>query len=437
MFKRFWISQTMLAIWLVSTAPVLWKEAGAQEKKKPSPTLIRQEKKAVPLIHNAYATIATTRFASSKIELKFESLTSIPGSKKWDWWQARTAIVPGAVPLWITTMSETGKVGTHNFHDIYQSISRDGGKIWTKPKVIQALKRTRNQDGFEVAAGDLWPRWHAKTNKVLATGKTFNFKDGKQEIRRREQVAYAVMDVADGRWQALRFMKMPEKDHAGFRIIACNAGCTQRVDLPNGDILLPVRYWRDPKKQNYTSVVARCRFDGVKLTYMEHGSELTIPRDRGLYEPSLVRFDGRYFLTLRADHSAFVTRGKDGVHFEPIREWKFDDGKPLGSYNTQQHWLKIGGGLFLVYTRRAKENDHIFRHRAPLYIGQVNPDTLRVIRASERILIAENHATLGNSGVCQISDSESWITCGEGLLRLGKRKGQANQVLFVKVTLKN
>lgn len=75
------------------------------------------------------------------------------------------------------------------------------------------------------------------------------------------------------------------------------------------------------------------------------------------------------------------------------------------------------------------------RHRAPLFIGQVNPETLQVIRSTERILIPENHATLGNSGVCRISNNESWVTCGEGLLRLGKRKEQTNKVLFVKITV--
>ena len=74
------------------------------------------------------------------------------------------------------------------------------------------------------------------------------------------------------------------------------------------------------------------------------------------------------------------------------------------------------------------------RHRAPLFIAQVNPQTLQVIRATERILITENQATLGNSGICRISDTESWVTCGEGLLRLGKRKGELNKVLFVKIT---
>lgn len=368
------------------------------------------------------------------VSLKLENLTPIEGSLEWDWWQARSAYVPGPKPLWLTTMSETGKTGTHNFHDIYASFSRDAGRSWTKPKAMPSLRRTKQSDGYEIAPGDLWPTYHAKSGMVLATGKTFNFEGGSKENRLRERVAYAVINPKTERGTPLKFLTMPEKDHSGATITGCNAGCTQRVDLPGGDILLPVRYWRDPKKHNYTSAVARCSFDGETLTYEEHGTELNIPKGRGLYEPSLAKFGGRYFLTLRADHSAFVTSGQDGIHFDPIREWKFDDGQVLGSYNTQQHWMTIGGGLFLVYTRRGADNDHIMRHRAPLFIGQVNPKTLRVMRTTERILIPENEATLGNSGICRISDTESWVTCGEGLLRLGKRKGQKNKVHFVKVT---
>ncbi|MCP3694043.1 MAG: hypothetical protein GY917_17700 [Planctomycetaceae bacterium] len=44
---------------------------------------------------------------------------------------------------------------------------------------------------------------------------------------------------------------------------------------------------------------------------------------------------------------------------------------------------------------------------------------------------------LGNSTAVRcpyLADTDSWVTCGEGLLRLGKRKGELNKVLFVKIT---
>jgi len=369
------------------------------------------------------------------IALVHEPLGTISGNNRWDWWQARTAHVPGRTPVWITTMSETGKTTSHDFHDIFQSVSHDRGRTWSVPQLIPSLQRREKEDGYQVAPGDLWPTWHVATNTILATGKTFNFREGKVEDHLREKVSYAAKKLNTS-WGPLRFLELPQRDHAGYPMIAANAGCTQRYDLPNGDILLPIRYVRDPKIRNYTSTIALCSFDGTHLKYRRHGSEINIPQGRGLYEPSLTEFDGNYYLTLRADHTAYVTSSADGLHFDEIQEWRFDDGEPLGSYNTQQHWVTIGGGLFLVYTRRGANNDHIMRHRAPLFIGQVNPNSLRVMRETERVLIKENQATLGNSGVCRISDNESWITCGEGLLRLGKRKGENNQVLVVKVTAK-
>ena len=251
-------------------------------------------------------TLSVMADASGLKALEFEALGSIEGTDKWDWWQARTAFVPGDDPLWITTMSETGKGVSHDFHDVYQSLSRDGGRTWSKPALIKSLQRMRQPDGFEVAPGDLWPTWHAKSGKVLTTGKTFNFAKGKDEKHLLEKVSYAVADPLTKTWGPMKFFTMPEKDHSGRKIVACNAGNNQRVDLPNGEILLPVRYVADVQKHNYTSAVARCRFDGETLTYLDHGTELNIPQGRGLYEPSLTEFEGRFFLTLRADHSAYV-----------------------------------------------------------------------------------------------------------------------------------
>jgi hypothetical protein len=89
------------------------------------------------------------------------------------------------------------------------------------------------------------------------------------------------------------------------------------------------------------------------------------------------------------------------------------DSKELGSYNTQQHWLGHAKGLFLVYTRRGANNDHVMRHRAPLFIGQVDPARLHVIRKTERVLVPERGAPLGNFGATTINENESWVTVSE------------------------
>jgi hypothetical protein len=107
------------------------------------------------------------------------------------------------------------------------------------------------------------------------------------------------------------------------------------------------------------------------------------------------------------------TVSNDGLHYQPIKAWAFDDGSELGSYNTQQHWLAHHEGLFLAYTRRGANNDHIPRNRAPIFLAQVDPERLCVIRTSERAIIPERGAMLGNFGAASINAEESWVTDAE------------------------
>ncbi|EMI55140.1 sialidase [Rhodopirellula sallentina SM41] len=367
-------------------------------------------------------------------DLLIERSVIVEGDSEWDWNQARTGYVPGEPGLAFTTMSRTSKTGSHGYHDIYFTTSRDHGASWDPLKVIPTLRRAKTANGYEVVAGDLWPNWHAASGKILLNGKTFNFAGGTKEDIYKEQVFYAVVDPQSLRCGPLKTLEMPERDHAGQPIIAPNAGCHQAVFLDNGDILMPIRYQRSKHPRIYVSIVSRCRFDGETLSYVEHGTEHTIPKQRGLYEPSAYQFDGETFLTMRADDGAYVSKSTDGINFTDHIAWKFDDGKLLGSRNTQQHWATIGGRLYLVYTRENGRNGHIMRNRAPLYIAQVDPERLHVIRDTEQVIVPENHATLGNSGVCRIHENETWVTVAEGLVSHGKRRGENNRVILAKLT---
>ncbi len=329
--------------------------------------------------------------------------------------QTRGAVIPGNPQRVIVTAQDTDPTVTHGFRDLYMLESIDNGRTWTKPVVIESLKRkpVPGKD-YEFVMGDVCPQWHAATGLVLATGKTFGFRGGVKEDRGLERVSYAVLDPKKNTWSELRLLEMPERDHEGKAFLEANAGCNQRFDLPNGEILLPIRYRKDPKSRVYTTIVARCRFNGEKLVYIEHGSEFDIPQPRGLYEPSVTGYKGKFYLTMRAEHTAFVARGGDGVNYEPLVEWKFDDGAVLGSYNTQQHWIAHSDGLYLTYTRRGANNDHVFRHRAPIFIARVDPEKLCVMRSTERVLIAENKGDLGGGfGVIDVSPGETWVMAAE------------------------
>jgi hypothetical protein len=84
-----------------------------------------------------------------------------------------------------------------------------------------------------------------------------------------------------------------------------------------------------------------------------------------------------------------------------------------------------------VYTRRGANNDHIMRHRAPLFIAQVNPRTLRVMRSTEQVLVSERGATLGNFGASRITAKESWVTVAEGVWSDDARRRGAEGAVFV------
>jgi hypothetical protein len=272
----------------------------------------------------------------------------------------------------------------------------------------------------------------------LLTGKTFGFKpdsrpDDARDDRSFERVAYAVYWPDRDEWSEFEVMVMPETDHEGRPIIEPNAGCTQRWDLPNGEVLLPVRYRKEAARRVYTSIVARCTFDGTTLTYREHGSEFNISTPRGLYEPSVCSFQGRFLLTMRAENSGYVARGTDGLHYEPFLEWRFDDGRPLGNYQTQQHWITHDDRLYLIYTRRGANNDHVFRHRAPIFIALVDPERLCVLGATEQVLLPESGLDLGGGfAPVDVSPHETWVITSE-MAFPERRRDEPNHVLLAKI----
>ena len=332
------------------------------------------------------------------------------------WFHPRVAAIPQAgkegSPAVIMTLQKHLQVSDF-YSGLYTMRTDDLGKTWTGPTEIPELAWRDGPDGAILAVCDVTPGYHPLTGKVIAIGAQLHYHpDGSlfEGTERADQTAYALYDPKSEQWTGWRVLEMPEDPKFDFSRNAC----AQWLIEPDGNLLLPL-YIGENAKEDFTVTVARCGFDGETLHYIEHGTELTVSGGRGLCEPSLVRFGERYFLTLRNDARGYVTSSSDGLHFDPIVPWQFDDDEELGSYNTQQHWLVHQDGLFLTYTRRGANNDHVFRHRAPLFIAQVNPDTLRVMRTTEAVLIPERGATLGNFGAAAINEQESWITVGEGV----------------------
>ncbi len=350
------------------------------------------------------------------------------------WVHARAGVIPVGAgsqksPQVVMTTQRLQLSGSDVFYALHQTASEDGGATWSEPSRLDSFARQQMADGREVTVCDFTPRWHQKTGKLLGTGQTVWYQDNRVMHVRPRATAYAVYDHGAGEWSDWKRLKMP--DDAKFR--NAGAGSVQRFDLASGDVLLPI-YFKEPEQRQYSTTVCRCSFDGKTLKYVEHGNSLTVDVKRGLYEPSITRFGGRFYLTMRNDDHGYVAVSDDGLVFGDPIQWTFDDGSDLGNYNTQQHWVTHRDGLFLVYTRRGLENDHVFRHRAPLMIAQVDPQQLQVIRSSEQVLVPENGARLGNFGVVDISPDETWVTVTEWMQPVGVEKyGSDNRIHVAKL----
>ncbi len=391
----------------------------------------------VMLVFLVLGTSAASRAGEEPLDYRIELTAATSGfDGETCWVHARAGAIPagapgnpGATPRVVMTMQKLLLTGSDVFYALHNLWTGDLGKTWTEPKLQPVFERQSKGEDIEMTVCDFWPQWHAASGKMLGTGHTVWYQNNRVMPVRKRHTAYAVYDSAARAWLPWKELEMPNDP----RFANAGAGCTQRFDLPGGDILLPI-YFKRPEDKVSSTTVVRCRFDGETLRYVEHGDELSTEVPRGFGEPSLTKFGARFFLTIRNDQKGYVAAGPDGLHFGKPQPWTFDDGTELGNYNTQQHWVAHRDGLFLVYTRRGADNDHVFRHRAPLFMARVDPQRLCVIRATERVLVPERGARLGNFGVTEVSPDETWVTAAEWMQPRGvEKRGSDNRVWVAKI----
>ncbi|MFK7779250.1 MAG: sialidase family protein, partial [Gimesia sp.] len=258
------------------------------------------------------------------------------------WVHARAGAIPVGAPgnqqenpIVVMTMQKLLLSGSDIFYALNSMRTDNLGKTWNGPLEQKNLSRHKLPDGGEVVVSDFWPQWHAKSKTLLGIGHTVRYYDNRIVHKKNIRVtSYATYDPEKNLWSNWKSLKLPK----GPEFASSGAGSVQRYDLPNGDILLPVYYQR-PEKKYMDAMVLRCSFDGKTLKYIDHGNELSIDFGRGFAEPSITKFGDWFYLTLRNDKFAYVTRSKDGLHFAPPQKWTFEDGTDLGSYNTQAHWV--------------------------------------------------------------------------------------------------
>ncbi len=344
------------------------------------------------------------------------------------WFHPRACVVPakGGQPVILMTMQEIG--GSDYFGPVHWTESDDLGKTWTEPRPILSLGRdpVPGHDGLQAGVCDVVPQYHAPTGTVLALGHVVFYR-GTRFSRGDQLARYPVYAVRtkDGKWSQRRILEWD--DPRGAYIYSNN--CGQRVVMPDGDIMMAFTFGPRAEKRMVAGV--RCSFDGARLAVKEVGPALSNPVGRGLLEPSVTLFRKRFYMTIRAeDGHGYVAVSDDGVRYGRMKAWAWEDGTPIEMSTTQQHWLTHSDGLFLVYTRKDETNVNVIRWRSPLWVAQVDPERLCLVRDTERVVLPlvgdgvkhpDKVALMGNFHVTNVGPYESWVTVGEWLPRGGAR----------------
>ncbi len=318
--------------------------------------------------------------------------------------------------------------GCDLFSGLLLSTSSDDGKTWSEFEFQKGLSPIVEGDVITVGC-DATPMHHKKTDTILLLGHTAEYKEGQlHPTGRRRHTFYSVYHKEKNEFSKMKFIQMPD----GYE--RCGNGCGQSVELENGEILIPVYYRKDDEPNMYVMVL-RCSFDGKDIKILEMGKPLTIHIARGLFEPSLIYHQGIYYMTLRNDECGLVARSEDGLNYTDLQLWKWDDESILQNYNTQQHWMKVEDELYLVYTRRGADNDHVFRHRAPLFAARV--ENMRLVRDSEFAVVKERGARLGNFCAAPFKDGKSIIMAAEWMQPKGCETYGSDNSIFVSIVEKD
>lgn len=334
------------------------------------------------------------------------------------WFSTRCCVVPGRpAPTALMLMAEI--TGSDYFGPVMQTESKDWGKTWSEPTPVPGLGRRELNDGkkTQITVCDMVPEFHARTGTVLAMGHDVYYRGGSLIKPQPPRKSVYLVRLADGTWGPLKNLEWD--DPRGAFIYTCN--CAQRMTFRDGDVLVPLSVGATSNSRSALTV--RCSFDGENLAVKQTSNELKMNKGRGFLEPSLTEFGGKYWMTLRAEDShGYVTVSDDGLNWADPKAWQFDDGTPIAMSTTQQRWMTNGVSLYLVYTRKDESNTGVMRWRAPLYAALVDPQTRRLIRATERVVLplvgdgvkdGKHVPHYGNFHVTLANPNESWITVGD------------------------
>ncbi|MCC7349817.1 MAG: exo-alpha-sialidase [Phycisphaerales bacterium] len=338
------------------------------------------------------------------------------------WFSPATAAVPTASGMQIVI--NVHQLTGNDCGPMHTIVSRDMGRSWCPPFESQnQLKIPLEDDIFESVhtPGLMHLRKSGRTlafsSTVFTRDRNINplFKTEWFVSEKAAQIAgaFAWWDPNQGDFTPSRKFDVPQIRARGNSPLIF--GLNQCCELADGSILMPLGEYRPDKTASVGTM--RLSIDGDELT-IDHVGPMIGDK---FYEPSIVEYGGRYYMTIRSerrDGRMYRAVSRDGLEWTNLDVWSWDDGSPVQTANTQQHWMKLGDALYLVYTRKSELNNGVYRFRAPLFMARVDPAGPCLIRESEQIVFEEKGARMGNFSICRISENESWIVTGEWLQQM-------------------
>ena len=299
--------------------------------------------------------------------------------------------------------------------------STDGGATFSETHTLQVYEKVEN--GIRTICGVDTTLYHKNTDKWVCLGRTTHYANDKHCVMVNGMAVtepyYFFFDP-----DKLEFTDIIPLPFPYETISVIPFG--QPIIYEDGKILLSFYFVAaGDTKGRLVSILYS--FDGEKLEIVKSGTPLISPEGkhaRGYCEPSMARLGDKYYLTIRTDDTAYLAVSDNGLDFAEPMAWVFDDGEKIESRNTQQRWVRFDDALYLAYTRITQYNGHIFRNRAPLFIARFDPARLCLIRESERVLVPEMGARLGNFHSLDVNRNEAWVSVGEWMQSEGRYKDE-------------
>ena len=323
-------------------------------------------------------------------------------------WVAPVVSGIGSSSTMVLSMGRLDLDGVDVFEGSYLSYSKDRGASWTTPARPEVFSIRNNCYGGKSSC-EIFTKYHKKSKLLLGFGHLVNYTayNNVDHVHPRP-ITFSVFDECSSTWTKPVMIDIPDQINKGLAQFAF-----QSVELDDGDILMPVAATSLPESI-FSIYTVRLRIEENNVRIIEYGQPIEISQPRGLYEPSLIRFQNKYFMTMRNDITGYVACSEHGLDFNRLKPWCFDNGELVGNYNTQQRWVRNGDNeLYLIYTRRNANNDNVFRHRGPVMIAQVDPERLCILRDTEQVLIPNRGARMGNFMATEISPGLSIFSVAE------------------------